>query len=216
MSFLGTVVCVLTHTSIKQVYEAYIQVPKCNSILKAGSHEYQKLRPLHIDRCMGEHTDHSPKETHLNVCILSSVWARSCFWIGVSIPHLIFPHPLSLFTLYFIIIITLIIIYQCTTLVKYICNIPTDIIYMHTYTRYTFFLNSSLFMMALSEDFFNPYESYSAGATKIPSLLRVANITLFIHHVLANKPSLALNVTGKVTDSDTVLVSCFMYSQSQY
>jgi hypothetical protein len=91
----------------QQVYEAYIQVPKCNSILKAGSHEYQKLRPLHIDRCMGEHTDHSPKATHLNVCILSSVWARSCFWIGVSTPHLIFPHPLFLFTLYFIIIITI-------------------------------------------------------------------------------------------------------------
>jgi hypothetical protein len=91
----------------QQVYEAYIQVTRCNIILKAGSHEYQKLRPLHIDRCMGEHTDHSPKATHLNVCILSSVWARSCFWIGVSIPHLIFRHLLFLFTLYFIIIITI-------------------------------------------------------------------------------------------------------------
>jgi hypothetical protein len=39
---------------------------------------------------------------------------------------------------------------QCTTLVKYICNIPTDIIYIHTYTRNTFFLNSSLFMMTLT------------------------------------------------------------------
>ena len=51
----------------QQVYEAQIQVPRCNSILKAGSNEYQKLRPL--DRCSGEHTDHSPKSTHLNVCI---------------------------------------------------------------------------------------------------------------------------------------------------
>jgi hypothetical protein len=34
----------------QQVYEAQIQVPRCNSILKAGSHECQKLRPLHLDR----------------------------------------------------------------------------------------------------------------------------------------------------------------------
>jgi hypothetical protein len=88
----------------QQVYEAQIQVPKCNSILKAGSHEWQKLKPLHLDRCTGEHTDHSPKATHLNVCMLSSVWARSCCLIGVSTPQQIFPHPLFLFTLYFIII----------------------------------------------------------------------------------------------------------------
>jgi hypothetical protein len=91
----------------QQVYEAQIQVPRCNSILKAGSHECQKLRPLHLDRCTDEHTYHSPKATHLNVCMLSSVWARSCFWIGVSTTHQIFPHPLFLFTLYFIIIITI-------------------------------------------------------------------------------------------------------------
>ena len=91
----------------QQVYEAQIQASRCNSILKVGSHECQKLRPLHLDRCTGEHTDHSPKATHLNVCMLSSVWARSCFWIGVSTPHQIFPHPLFLFTLYFIIIITI-------------------------------------------------------------------------------------------------------------
>ena len=77
-------------------------MPRC--ILKAGSHECQKLRPLHLGRCTGEHTDHSPKATHLNVCMLSSVWARSCFWIGVSTPHQIFPHPLFLLTLFFIII----------------------------------------------------------------------------------------------------------------
>ena len=74
----------------QQVYEAQIQVPKCNSILKAGSHEWQKLKPLHLDRCTGEHTDHSPKATHLNVCMLSSVWARSCCLIGVSTPQQIF------------------------------------------------------------------------------------------------------------------------------
>jgi hypothetical protein len=68
----------------QQVYEAQIQVSRCNSILKAGWHECQKLRPLYLDRCTGEHTDHSPKATHLNVCMLSFVWARSCFWIGVS------------------------------------------------------------------------------------------------------------------------------------
>jgi hypothetical protein len=81
----------------KQVYEAHIQVSRCNSILKAGSNECQK--PLHLDRCTGEHTDHNPKATHINVCMLSSVWARSCFWIGVSNSHQIFPHPLFLFTL---------------------------------------------------------------------------------------------------------------------
>ena len=49
----------------QQVYAVQIQVPKCNSILKAGSHECQKLRPVHLDRCTGEHTDLSPKATHL-------------------------------------------------------------------------------------------------------------------------------------------------------
>jgi hypothetical protein len=85
--------------------------------------------------------------------------------------------------------------------------------YIHTHDIPFFWISVYLWWRW---SFFYPYESYSAGATTTPSLLRVANITLFIHHVLANKPSLALNVTGKVTDSDTVLVSCFMYSQSQY
>jgi hypothetical protein len=91
----------------QQAYEAQIQVPRCNSILKDRSHECQKLRPLHLDRSTGEHIDHSPKATHLYVCMLSSVWARSCFWIGVSTPRQLFPHPLFLFILYFIIIITI-------------------------------------------------------------------------------------------------------------
>jgi hypothetical protein len=97
----------IDNTGNQQVYEAHIHGPRCNSILKAGSHECQKLRPLHLDRCTGEYTDHSLKATRLNVCMLSSVWARSCFWIGVSTPHKIFPHPSFLFTLYFIIIITI-------------------------------------------------------------------------------------------------------------
>jgi hypothetical protein len=46
-------------------------------------------------------------------------------------------------------------------------------------------------------------------------LLRAANTTVFIHSVLADKLSLTLKITGKVTDSDTVLVFCLMYSQSQ-
>jgi hypothetical protein len=54
----------------QQVYEAQIHVPRCNSILKAGSHECQKLRPLHLDRCTGEHTNHGPKATHLNVYVV--------------------------------------------------------------------------------------------------------------------------------------------------
>ena len=95
----------------QQVYEAQIQVPRCNSILKVGSNQCQKFRSLHLDRFTGDHTDHSPKATHLNVCMLSSVWARSCFWIGVSTSHKIFPHPLFLFILYFIIIITIFILY---------------------------------------------------------------------------------------------------------
>jgi hypothetical protein len=53
-----------------QQYEAQIQVSRCNSILKVGSHECQK--PLHLNRCTGEHTYHSPKATHINVCMLSS------------------------------------------------------------------------------------------------------------------------------------------------
>jgi hypothetical protein len=91
----------------QQVYETQIQVPRCNSILKAALHECQKLRPLHLDRCTDEHTDHSPKATHLNFCMLSFVWASSCFLLGVSTPHQIFPRPLFLFTLYFIINITI-------------------------------------------------------------------------------------------------------------
>ena len=43
----------------QQVYEVQIKVPKCNSILKAGSHECQNLRPLHLDRCTGEHRPQS-------------------------------------------------------------------------------------------------------------------------------------------------------------
>jgi hypothetical protein len=85
----------------QQVYEAQTRVPKCNSILKAVSHKCQKLSPLHLDRwCTGEHTYHSPKATHLNVCMLSSVSAKTCFLIGVSTPHQIFPNPLFLFTLF--------------------------------------------------------------------------------------------------------------------
>ena len=57
----------------QQEYQAQIQVPRCNSILKAGSHKCQRLRPLHLDRCTGEHTDHNPKATHFIVCMLSSV-----------------------------------------------------------------------------------------------------------------------------------------------
>ena len=60
--------CALTDNN-QQVYEAQIQVPRCNSILKASSHECQTLGPLHLDRCTGERTDHSPKATHLNVCM---------------------------------------------------------------------------------------------------------------------------------------------------
>ena len=31
--------------------------------------------------------------------MLFFVWARSCFWIGISTPHQILPYPLFLFTL---------------------------------------------------------------------------------------------------------------------
>jgi hypothetical protein len=49
-----------------------------------------------------------PRQLNLhNVCMLSSIWGGSCVWIGVSIPHQIFSHPLFLFTLYFVIIITI-------------------------------------------------------------------------------------------------------------
>jgi hypothetical protein len=54
----------------QQVCEAQILVRRCNSILKAGSHECQKLGPLHLDRCTGEHT--VPRQLILmSVCCLS-------------------------------------------------------------------------------------------------------------------------------------------------
>jgi hypothetical protein len=41
-------ICVQTDNN-QQVYEPHIQVSRCNSILKVGSHECQKLRSLHLD-----------------------------------------------------------------------------------------------------------------------------------------------------------------------
>ena len=53
------------------------------------------------------------------------------------------------------------------------------------------------------------------GATATP-LLRAENINAT--YTLSCKEALtrAQGYTGKVTDSDTVLVFCLMYSQSQY
>jgi hypothetical protein len=88
----------------QQVYEVQIQVPKCNSILKAGVKS--RVHFILIDvRVSTQTKGNSPYI--INVCMLFSSWARSCFWIGVSTPHQIFPHPLFLFILYFIIIITI-------------------------------------------------------------------------------------------------------------
>ena len=82
----------------QQVYEAQIQVTRCNSILKAVSHECQKLRKfIVIDVRVSTQTT-VPMQFIL-MSMLSSVWARSCIWIGVSIPHQIFPHLLFWFTL---------------------------------------------------------------------------------------------------------------------
>jgi hypothetical protein len=47
-------------------------------------------------------------------------------------------------------------------------------------------------------------------ATTTPFLLRAANTTVFIHSVLANKLSLALKVTGKVTDRDTIYLHGYL------
>ena len=55
----------------QEVYEVQIQVPRCNSILKAGSHECQQLSPLHLDQCTDKHTDHSPNSTNLTQCLYS-------------------------------------------------------------------------------------------------------------------------------------------------
>ena len=63
----------------QQVYEVQIQVPRCSSILKAGLHECQKLRPLHLGRCTGKHTDRSPKATHFNVCLGKILLLDRCF-----------------------------------------------------------------------------------------------------------------------------------------
>ena len=55
----------------QQVYEAQIQVPRCDSILKAGSHECQKLRPLHLDRCtVSTQTTISRQLILMSVCYL--------------------------------------------------------------------------------------------------------------------------------------------------
>ena len=92
----------------QQVYEAQIQVPRCNSILKAGSHECQKLSHFILIDVRASTQTTVPRQLTLhNVCMLSSILGRSCFWIGVSTPHQIFSHPLFLFILYFIIIITI-------------------------------------------------------------------------------------------------------------
>ena len=69
------------------VYEAQIQVPRCNSILKAGSHECQKLRPLHLDRCTGEYTDHSPSPN-----ISSSIILIYTLLAHLAIGHVSFCH----------------------------------------------------------------------------------------------------------------------------
>jgi hypothetical protein len=54
----------------QQVYEAHIQVPRCNSILKDGSHECQKLRPLHLDRCTSTQTTVPRQLILMSVCCL--------------------------------------------------------------------------------------------------------------------------------------------------
>ena len=87
----------------QQVYEAQIQVLRCNIILKAGSHECHFIL---IDVRVTTPTTVPRQLILMSVC-LSSVWARYCFWIGVSTPRQIVPHPLFLFNLYFIIIITI-------------------------------------------------------------------------------------------------------------
>ena len=77
-------------------------------------------------------------------------------------------------------------------------------------------VNNSLLSVLIDTDITNCHIVSNAywGHHDSP-LLRAANTTVFIHSVLANKLSLALKVTGKVTGSDTVLVFCLMYSQSQ-
>ena len=82
----------------QHVYEVQIQVPKCNSILKACSHECHFIS---IDVRVSTQTT-VPRQLILhNVCMLSSIWARSCFWIGVSTPQQIFSHPLFFCTLFY-------------------------------------------------------------------------------------------------------------------
>jgi hypothetical protein len=77
-------------------------------------------------------------------------------------------------------------------------------------------VNDSLLSDSIDTDIANCHIVINAYWGHHDSFLIAANTTVFIHFVLANKLSLALKVTGKVTDSDTVLVFCLMYSQSQY
>ena len=91
----------------QQVYEAQIQVPRCNSILKVVSHECQNLSPLHLDRCTMSTQTTVPRQLMvMSVCCLP-FGPDLAFGNSVSNPHQIFPHPLFLSTLYFIIIITI-------------------------------------------------------------------------------------------------------------
>ena len=77
-------------------------------------------------------------------------------------------------------------------------------------------VNNSLLSDLIDTDITNCHIVSNAYKGHHDSLPPAANTTVFIHSVLVNKLSLVLKVTGKVTDSDTVLVFCFMYSQSQY
>ena len=55
----------------QQVYEAHIQVPRCNSILKAGSHESQKLSHfILIDVQMSTQTTVPRQLILMSVCCL--------------------------------------------------------------------------------------------------------------------------------------------------
>jgi hypothetical protein len=80
----------------QQVYEAHIQVPRCNSILKAEPGVKSSSHFIFIYVRVSTQTT-VPRQLIL-MSMLSAVWARSCFWIGVSTLHQIFPHPLFLFT----------------------------------------------------------------------------------------------------------------------
>jgi hypothetical protein len=77
----------------QQVYEAQIQVPRCNSILKAGSHECQKLKLTTVYFILSDLIDTDIANCHI---VSNAYWGHHD-----SLPHASSKHH-CLHTLYIV------------------------------------------------------------------------------------------------------------------